>query len=112
MQKPFEALEAAENILEEYLSSDLAPTVLSLQALLVQERVLDNLRPSMFEEYGHGSDQAKDYGFREYMFRHNISKFALSLDKSETDKITGEDMTERSFVAICAKNRELYPEPK
>lgn len=84
----------------------------SLVVLLVLERGLDSARTQVFEQYGYDSDEAKDYIFREYMVRHGISEFALKLDKSVTDKITGNESYEKSVVATCVRNRELYPKPE
>jgi hypothetical protein len=106
--KPFRELKTAEDRLGKV---DLEGGLTTLHALLAQERVLDYCRPLVFERYGAGSKKTKDYVYREYMVRHKISEFALKLDKSITDKITGEDSIEKSFVAMHVKNRELYPKP-
>lgn len=45
------------------------------------------------------------------MFRHNVSEFALRMSKEVTGLVAGEDPEEKSFVAMCIKNKELYPEP-
>lgn len=110
--KPFEELKRAEDLLKEYKpSGDEELDYRQLSALLAQERVLDICRIDMFEKHKHGSTKAKDYLYREYMVRHNVSEFALKLSKEVTDKITGENPEEKSFVAMCVKNRELYPKP-
>lgn len=106
--KPFKELKTAE---EQLSKAELEGGLTTLHALLAQERVLDYFRPLVFERYGHGSKKTNDYIFREYMVRHKISEFALKLDKSITDKITGEEPYEKSVVAMHVKNRELYPKP-
>ncbi len=112
MTNPFEELKTAESLLKKYEpSNDPELDYRQLKALLAQERVLDYCRIDMFEKHKHGSSKAKDYVFREYMVRHQISEFALKLNKEVTDRITGEDPEEKSFVAMCVKNRELYPKP-
>ncbi len=106
--KPFKELKTAE---EQINKAELEGGLTTLHALLAQERVLDYCRPLVFEKYGHGSKKTNDYVYREYMVRHKISEFALKLDKSITDKITGEGAYEKSVVAMNVKNRELYPKP-
>ncbi|MCA9323532.1 hypothetical protein KC992_00330 [Candidatus Saccharibacteria bacterium] len=110
--KPFEELKNAEALLEQYKVTD-NPEVnyRQLVSLLTQERVLDSARIPMFEQHKHGSEKAKDYVFREYMVRHKISEYALSLDKEVTDRILDNDLVETSVVVMCIKNRELYPKP-
>ena len=73
--------------------------------------MVDRVRTDMFVAHKHGSDEAKDYLYREHMVRRRISEFALKLSKEVTDKITGQGPEEKSFVATCVKNRELYPKP-
>lgn len=110
--KPFDELKRAEELLEQYNpSGDEELDYRQLVSLLAQERVLDIARIDMFEKHKHGSSKANDYLFREYMVRHKISEYALKLDKKVTDKITGENPEEKSFVAMCVKNRGLYPKP-
>jgi hypothetical protein len=106
--KPFKELKIAE---EQINKAEPEGGLTTLNALLAQERMLDYCRPLVFEKYGNGSRKTNDYVYREYMVRHKISQFALKLDKSITDKITGEEIYEKSFVAMHVKNRELYPKP-
>jgi len=109
---PFKQLKEAESSFDLYKVTGIPKTdYLQLKALLAHERVLDSCRTHVFEDYEHGSKQRKDYVYREYMFRHNISEFALKMSKDATDMITGEDPEEKSYVAMCVKNRELYPKP-
>jgi hypothetical protein len=109
---PFEDIEKAEELLKEYQpTGDPNLDYLSLKALLAQERLLDTFRVVMFSQYKQGTSEAEEYVFREYMVRHKISKFALKLNEEVTSRITGEDPIEKSYVAICIKNRELYPKP-
>lgn len=109
---PFAELTKAEQLLEQ--SEPAHETELDyrqLKILLAQERVLDRCRMDMFDQHPHGSPEAEDYIFREYMVRHKISTFGLQLSKEVTDRLTGEDPVERSFVAMYVKNRDPYPKP-
>ena len=109
---PFRELKDAESSFDLYKVTGLPKTdYLQLKALLAHERALDSCRLHVFEDYGHGSKEGNDYVYREYMFRHDISEFALKMSKEATDMITGIDPEEKSFVAMCVKNRELYPKP-
>lgn len=111
--KPFDELKRAEELVERYKpSGDEELDYRQLVSLLAQERVLDAVRADVFENYEYDSDEAGEYVFREYMVRHNLSVYAATLDKNVTDRITGENPEEKSFVAICVKNREIYPKPK
>jgi hypothetical protein len=109
---PFKELKGAESSFDLYKVTGVPKTdYLQLKALLAHERVLDSCRLHVFEDFEQGSKERNDYVYREYMFRHNISEFALKMSKEATDMITGEDPEENSFVAMCVKNRELYPKP-
>ena len=109
---PFKQLKEAESSFDLYKVTGIPKTdYLQLKALLAHEWVLDSCRTHVFEDYVHGCKQRNDYVYREYMFRHNISEFALKMSKETTDMITGEDPEEKSYVAMCVKNRELYPKP-
>jgi len=109
---PFKELKNAESSFDLYRVTGIPKTdYLQLKALLAQERVLDSCRIHVFEDYEQGSKQRSDYVYREYMFRHNISEFALKMSKEATDMITVEHPEEKSFVAMSVKNRELYPKP-
>lgn len=111
--KPFKELKIAEEKIRKYEpTGDTDVDLSALRALLAQERMLDYCRPLVFERHGADNRKTKEYIFREYMVRHQISEFALKLSKEVTDRITGENLEEKSFVAMCIKNRELYPEPK
>ena len=112
MSPKFTDLESAEKILAMCEPTGDAETDYAhLDALLIYERLVDRERIFILQHYQDGSPEAKDYIFREYMLRHRISAFAMKLDKSVTDRITGEKSEEKSFLAISVKNREIYPEP-
>lgn len=110
--KPFEVLKSIEDQLQTCKASGNEELdYLLLKALLSQERLLDSGRVTVYEQHQQERSKIDDYLFREYMVRHLISKFALTLSRQVTDKITGQDAAELSAVASCVKNRELYPEP-
>jgi uncharacterized protein len=110
--RPFYTLTETEDALDRAsVSGDDEQDYRQLLALLRKERELDHLRIEVFDRYRHGSDEANDYLFREYMVRHRVTKFALGLDRKITDKVTGELAEEKSVVAMCVRHRETYPEP-
>ncbi len=109
---PFNELEKAEMLLDKSEpTNDAARDYDQLAKLLIQERILDNLRIKMFRDNAHGSQRANDYLYRERLVRHRISAFALRLNTSVTDRVTGELPEQKSVVAICIRNREEYPSP-
>lgn len=109
---PFQQLQKAEYLLAQFKPTGSGPVDFDmLSELFTQERVLDRSRSDMYENNTHGSTTATDYLFREYMVRHLISLFALKLDRSVTDRITGEEPNQKSAVAIYCKDRTEYPKP-
>lgn len=110
--RPFHALRETETVLDTVkLTGDEERDYQMLLALLKRERELDRLRLDMFEEHEHGSDEAYDYLFREYMVRHRVTEFASKLDKKIISRITGELPEEKSVVAMCIRNSDIYPKP-
>lgn len=110
--RAFVALEEAETMLDsaKVIGSE-DQDYQQLLALLRKERELDLMRLEMFDKHEHGSDEANDYLYREYMVRHRISEFASKLDKKVIDNMSGDLPEEQSFVAEGIRNGEIYPKP-
>lgn len=112
MSSKFTDLESAEKILSMCEpTGDAESDYTHLEVLLTYERLVDKERVFILQQNQADSPEAKDYIFREYMLRHNISAFAMKLDKTVTDRIIGEKPGEQSFLATSIKNREEYPKP-
>lgn len=110
---PFYVLKEAETALDNArITGNEEQDYQQLLGLLRKERELDQLRLEMFEAHAHGSDEANDYLFREYMARHRVTEFASKLDKKIVSRIAGELPEEKSVVAMHIRNGKIYPKPE